>query len=57
VLAIAVSVLLHGLYDFYLSGGRGHARISLLLVLPVALMLLLVKLRWVRRRSHHYHPQ
>ncbi|MFT4512025.1 MAG: hypothetical protein ACI89X_000649 [Planctomycetota bacterium] len=57
MLAIAVSVLLHGLYDFYLSGGRGHARISLLLVLPVALMLLLVKLRWVRRRSHHYHPQ
>lgn len=58
VLAIAVPVLLHGLYDFYLSGDRGHAMISLLLVLPVALMLLSVKLRWARRRSHHYHqPQ
>lgn len=55
VLAVAVPVLLHGLYDYYLSSDRSHAMISLLLVLPVTLMLLSVKLRWARRRSHHYH--
>tara|TARA_R110002072_G_scaffold46591_10_gene129089 strand:- start:75816 stop:76481 length:666 start_codon:yes stop_codon:yes gene_type:complete len=53
--ALAVPVLLHGLYDFYLSGARAHAMISLLLVLPAALALLSVKLRWARRRSSYYH--
>jgi hypothetical protein len=31
--------------------------VSLLLVLPVALLLFALKVRWARSRSPHYHPE
>ncbi len=58
LIAIAVPVLLHGFYDYYLGDEGGHAMIALLLVLPASLLLLSVKVHWARRRSRHYHrPQ
>ena len=54
--SFALVVGIHGLYDYYLDGDRWRAQVSLLLVLPSALYLLVLKVRWARSRSHHYHP-
>jgi len=54
---IVLAVVLHGLYDLCLGGGRALSLVSLLVVLPVALVLLALKVRWARGRSPHYHPR
>ncbi|HEX5051137.1 MAG TPA: PrsW family glutamic-type intramembrane protease [Planctomycetota bacterium] len=54
---VAIAVGLHGLYDLYLSGDRAQALVSLLGVLPTALVLLSVKMRWARSRSEQFHPR
>lgn len=56
VLGFASVVLLHGCYDLYLTGERPQVWVSLLGVLPAALVLWTVKLRWARRRSPEFHP-
>lgn len=53
---LVLAVGLHGLYDLFLDGDRIRAQVSLILVLPTALYLLVLKIRWARSRSHHYHP-
>lgn len=53
---LALAVALHGLYDHFLAGDRAHGRIALLAVLPVAIVLLMVKVRWARSRSTEFHP-
>ena len=53
---LVVAVGLHGLYDLFLTGDRATALVSLLGVLPAALVLLTVKMRWARRRSTEFHP-
>lgn len=52
----AAVVVLHGAYDLLLSGSRAREVVALLGVLPAALVLLTVKLRWARRRSPAFHP-
>ena len=54
---LLIAVVLHGCYDLFLDGGRGRALVSLLIVLPVALLLLALKVRWARSRSPHFHPR
>lgn len=54
---LCAAVGLHGLYDLFLTGDRAQALLSLLGVLPVALVLLAVKVRWARRRSPAFHPR
>ncbi|MCR9246310.1 MAG: PrsW family intramembrane metalloprotease [bacterium] len=56
LLGLPLAVLIHGLYDLFLDGDRVRAQVSLILVLPTALYLLVLKLRWARSRSPHYHP-
>ncbi|MCA8976934.1 MAG: PrsW family intramembrane metalloprotease [Planctomycetes bacterium] len=54
---LLVAIPLHGLYDLYLDGDRSNMHVSLLLVLPAAITLLALKVRWARARSPHYHPR
>lgn len=54
---LGVAVGLHGLYDLLLTGDRMQALLSLLGVLPAALLLLTIKVRWARRRSAEFHPR
>jgi len=54
---VVLAVALHGSYDLFLDGDRARALVSLLLVLPVALLLFALKIRWARSRSSHYHPE
>ena len=56
LLGLGIAIPVHGVYDLYLDGDRGHMLVSLLLVLPTALFLLGFKINWARARSHHYHP-
>ncbi len=52
----ALAVGLHGLYDHFLCGDELQGRIALLFVLPFAIVLLVVKVRWARRHSTTFHP-
>ena len=52
-----IAVMLHGIYDFFLFGMQQLSWISLLLALPLMLVLLALKIRWSRSRSHLYHPR
>lgn len=54
---LLLAVLLHGSYDLFLDGDCARALVSLLVVLPTALLLFALKVRWARSRSSHYHPQ
>lgn len=56
LLGLTIAVGAHGCYDLFLSGSDAQAYVSLLLVLPTALGLLAVKVRWARSRSHQFHP-
>lgn len=53
---LLLAVALHGLYDLFLDGDRARAQVSLIIVLPTALYLLALKIRWARSRSPQYHP-
>jgi RsiW-degrading membrane proteinase PrsW (M82 family) len=46
----------HGLYDLFLRGDHAQALVSLLVVLPLAIWLLVLKVHWARSRSHEFHP-
>jgi RsiW-degrading membrane proteinase PrsW (M82 family) len=56
VFGLVVAIGLHGMYDVFLTGDRAQAMVALLGVLPVAIVLLAVKVRWARRRSEQFHP-
>jgi len=56
LLGFAVAVGLHGSYDLFLSVGQGPEVLSLLVILPFGLVLLGMKIRSTRARSHLYHP-
>lgn len=56
VLGLPLAVALHGTYDLYLIREPAHTTISLLVVLPAALVLFALKVRWARARSPRYHP-
>lgn len=49
------AILFHGHYDFFLFQGGNIAYLSLLCVLPLILVLLGLKIRWLRARSHLFH--
>ena len=54
---IALAVALHGFYDFFLIPGWGDwSLVSLLGFLPLALVLLGLKINWTRKLSPEYHP-
>ena len=54
---ITFAVGLHGFYDFFLFPGWGNwSLVSLLGVLPLALVLLGLKIRWARALSPQFHP-
>ena len=52
---LSMAILFHGAYDYFLFRG-GLAWVSLLCVLPLMIVLLGLKIRWARARSHDYHP-
>lgn len=54
---LLLAVVLHGCYDHFLDGGRTRSLLSLLVVLPAALLLLALKVRWARGRSPDWHPR
>jgi RsiW-degrading membrane proteinase PrsW (M82 family) len=54
--SLVLAVGVHGCYDRFLTSDRAHSVIALLGVLPAALVLLSVKLRWAKRRSTEFHP-
>lgn len=56
-LAVLAAVLPHGLYDGLLAGSRASGLVALLLVLPGALVLFALQVRWARARSIAYHPR
>lgn len=51
VLGVALAVLLHGVYDLFLFSVPRFSLISLLLVLPLALALLGLRIRWAQARG------
>ncbi len=51
---IGMAVVFHGAFDFFLD--QGFTWLSLLFLLPLALVLLSLNIRWARSRSHYYHP-
>ncbi|MFY9345955.1 MAG: PrsW family glutamic-type intramembrane protease [Planctomycetota bacterium] len=53
---LLIAVGAHGLYDLFLTGENAQVAVSLLLVLPAALLLLAAKVRWARSRSAEFHP-
>jgi RsiW-degrading membrane proteinase PrsW (M82 family) len=55
-LGFAIAIGAHGCYDLWLVGDTAQAFVSLLVVLPAALLLLTVKVRWARSRSAEFHP-
>ena len=56
LLGFSIAIGAHGCYDLWLCGADAQGFVSLLVVLPTALVLLALKVRWARRRSHHFHP-
>ncbi|MBI5361626.1 MAG: PrsW family intramembrane metalloprotease [Planctomycetes bacterium] len=56
-LAVLAAVLPHGLYDLLLTGSRALGLAALLLVVPGALVLFALQVRWARARSIAYHPR
>ena len=56
LLGLIVAVSLHGTYNLLLFLGDGPGMLSLLVVLPFGLVLLGLKIRSGRARSHLYHP-
>ncbi len=53
----AVAVVLHGTYDLFLESWPRFSFVSLLLLLPLALVVLGVSARWARARSPLFHPR
>jgi len=53
---LAVGALFHGAYDVFLFMAGTVRYLSLLFVLPLALLLLGLKIRWTRALSPRYHP-
>jgi len=56
LIGLLVAVSLHGSYNLLLFLGDGPGIISLLVILPFGLVLLGLKIRSSRARSHLYHP-
>ena len=56
-LALATAVVPHGAYDFFLSGSRASGVVGLVVVLPGAVVLFALQVRWARVRSIAYHPR
>ena len=51
---VGMAVVFHGAYNFFLF--KNYLWMSLVILLPLALVLLSLKIRWARSRSHFYHP-
>jgi RsiW-degrading membrane proteinase PrsW (M82 family) len=51
---VCMAVVFHGAYDFFLF--KNYVWLALVVLLPLALVLLSLKIRWARTRSHFYHP-
>jgi RsiW-degrading membrane proteinase PrsW (M82 family) len=56
-LALVAAVVPHGLYDLLLMSGERQGLVALLAVLPGAVALFSVQMRWARARSPRYHPR
>ncbi len=53
---ILIAVGFHGAYDYFLFDAPELRWVSLAAVLPLMLVILSLKIRWARARSHRYHP-
>jgi RsiW-degrading membrane proteinase PrsW (M82 family) len=53
----AFAIFLHGFYDFFLMRGGGTRFVSLLFLLPSAMILLAIRFRAARARSPRYHDK
>jgi RsiW-degrading membrane proteinase PrsW (M82 family) len=52
---LAVAIVFHGVYDYYLFGGGPMAIVALVCLLPLMLVFLGLRIHWARARSGVFH--